>query len=154
MRIRALMSLLATAVCLSVFAATANFPINAKPWENSSQDLKVVNICNLIDQDLNEIMQGFHPEVAVEFSAHTVLPISFFLKGDLINLVENEGNFGRVEIKQTFYVRCVQEELIFSFNLIEWKPFLEFVNGKASVSLSVQNGQPSIVFGAETHRNN
>lgn len=148
----ATMSVAFTVACLSVFAASANFPANAKPWENVSQKVKVINICHLTDNFLNEIMQGYHPEVVVEFAAQTTLPISFFLKGDLVNLVENEDKFGLIEIKQTFYARCVQEELILSSNLIDWKPFLEFITGNLSATLSVQDGQPSIVVGSETNR--
>lgn len=102
--------------------------------------------------DLNEIMLGHHPEIAVEFSTQTKLPINFFLKGDLVNLVENEGNFGVVEVMQTFYARCVQQELILSTNLTDWKSFLEFITGNVSVSLSIQDGRPSIVVGAETNQ--
>ena len=66
------------------------------------QNLNAVNICQLTDQDLNEILQGQRPETAVEFSAQTVLPLSLFLKGDILNLVEVEETFGTIEIKQTF----------------------------------------------------
>jgi hypothetical protein len=59
---------------------------------------------------------------------------------------------GQSPVKQTFYARCVQDELILSSNLTEWKPFLEFITGTASVTLSIQDGQPSIVFGAEANR--
>lgn len=84
-------------------------------------------------------MLGNNPEIAVEFSAQTTLPITFILKGDLVNLVENDENFRVVEIMQTFYARCVQQELILSTILI-------------AVSLSIQNGKPSIVVGAETNQ--
>ncbi|MBI5346440.1 MAG: hypothetical protein HZB76_04790 [Chlamydiae bacterium] len=146
------LSLASAVICLSAFAISADFPINSKPWENFSQDLKVVNVYDLTNHDLNEIMQGKRPEVAIEFSAETTLPISFFIKGDLINLVKGEGNVGQIEVKQTFYARYIQDELILSSNLREWKPFLEFITGEESVSLSTQDGQPSIVFGAETNK--
>lgn len=148
----ALTSLALMATCGSAVAASADFPINSKAWEDLSQNLKVINICNLTDNDLSEIMLGNHPEIAIEFSTQTTLPISFFLKGDLVNLVENEGNFGAVEIKQTFYVRCVQQELILSTNLTNWKPFLEFITGTASVALCIQDGKPSIVVGTEANQ--
>ena len=32
-----------------------------------------------------------------------------------------------LEIKQTFYARCIGEELILSSNLTDWKPFLDFI---------------------------
>lgn len=140
------------AICGSVFAASADFPINSKTWETVSQNIKVINICDLTDSDLNEIMLGNRPEIAVEFSAQTTLPISFFLKGDLVNLVENDESFRAVEIMQTFYARCVQQELILSTDLTDWKPFLEFITGNVSVSLSIQEARPSIVIGAETNK--
>lgn len=147
-----IMPLALMAICGSIFAASADFPINSKTWETASQNVKVINVCDLTDGDLNEIMQGNHPEIAVEFSAQTTLPIRFFLKGDLVNLVENDENFRAVEIVQTFYARCVQQELILSTDLTGWKPFLEFITGNASVSLSIQDGKPSIVAGAETNK--
>jgi len=146
------LSLSLTSICLSAFAASADFPINSKSWENPCQDLRVVNIYSLSDRELNKIMEGHHPEIAVEFSSQTSLPISFFLKGDLVNLVKSEGKFGTVEIKESFYVRLVEQELIFSTNLSEWKPFLEFITGNVSVALNIHDGQPSIVVGAQTNR--
>jgi hypothetical protein len=148
------LSIIKMAICLSTFAASAatDFSINEKPWENFSQDLKVMNVCNLSEEDSQEIMQGERPEVAVEFSKGTLLPISFFFKGNLLNLVEGEAKVGQIEIQQTFYVRHVQGELIMSANLTDWKPFLEFITGNASITLNTQNGQPSMIFGAETNR--
>lgn len=140
------------AICGSVFAASADFPINSKTWKTVSQNIKVINICDLTDSDLNEIMLGNRPGIAVEFSAQTTLPISFFLKGDLVNLVENGESFRAVEIVQTFYARCIQQELILSTDLTDWKPCLEFIKGNLSVSLSIQEGKPSIVIGAETNK--
>jgi hypothetical protein len=138
-------------VCMHSFAANvpADFPISS---ESCGKDLHVVNVCNLSDQQLNEIMQGRHPEIIVEFAAQTFLPISFFLKGDLLNLVESEEKFRTIEIKQSFYVRCVGQELIFSSNLTDWRPLPEFITGTASVALSIQDGQPSFVVGAEVNR--
>ncbi len=144
------MTIILTATCISAFAASADFPPTSKPWENLSQNLRVINICHLTDSDLNAIMQGHDPETAVEFSAQTTLPISFFLKGDLINLVENEEKFGEVEIKQTFYARYVEGDLVLSINLTDWKPLLEFITGNASAALTIQDGKPAVVFGSET----
>ncbi len=147
-----MMSFALMVACGSAFSVSADFPIHSRTWEALSQNLKVINVCNLTNNDLNEITQGDHPEMAVEFSAQTTLPVSFFLTGDLVTLVENEGNFGAVEIMQTFYARCVGQELILSTNLTDWKPFLEFITGNISASLSIQDGKPSIVVGAETNQ--
>lgn len=133
----ALLSIAFTLVCLSNFAY--------------AQEIKVVQVNCLTDHDLKEIMHGQHPELAIEFAEHTCLPTSFNLKGDLASLIENEEKWRTIEIKQTFYVRCVGEELILSSNLIDWKPFMEFITGKVTATLSIQDGQPSIVVDAETN---
>ena len=112
-------------------------------------NLRIMNVCHLTECDLQSILRGDHPEIAVEFPAQTILPISFFLKGDLINLVNSEQPLGQVEVKQTFYARQLQNGLMLSINLIEWKPFMEFITGCASVELSFREGVPAILFGAE-----
>lgn len=151
MNIFAVLSLSLLTVCGNAFAASEDFPINAKSWENFNQDMRVVNICNLKDCELNEIMQGHRPEIAVEFTAQTKLPINLFLKGDFLTLEESEEKYGTIEIKQTFYARSIGQELILSLNLIDWKPCLEFITGTVSVALSIQDGQPSVAVGAEAN---
>lgn len=115
-------------------------------------DFQVVNVTCLSDHDLQEISQGKHPDLAVEFLAHTQLPISFYLKGNVIQLAENDEKWGAIEIKQTFYGRCTGEELLLSTNLTDWKPFLEFFTGTTSASLSIQNGVSSIIIGTEANK--
>ena len=155
-------------IALSLIAISATFTTWASPpignqkasevratysFENdSTQDLKVINICDLTDRELNQAIEGHLPNVAVEFSKHTVLPISFYLKGDLLALMDDQENLGKVKVMQTFYVRCVDGELILSCDLSEWKPFLEFITGNVSVVISIQDGQPCIMFGSETNR--
>lgn len=143
MKKHVIVSLAFLAICESVFAVSADFPI---------QDLRVVNVCQMTNEDFNEIFLRNRPEMTLEFSAQATLPISFFLTGDLVHLVENGENVNVVEIIQTFYVRCVEQELIFSTDLTEWKSFSEFVTGKASVAFSVKDGKFSINAGAETNK--
>ena len=146
---------------LPSFAASSHFPKNKKAWEvratysfdhDVACDLKVINICDLSDQELNQAMEGEFPNLAIEFPSNTVLPINFYLKGDLLTLIDQQKNFGQVRVMQTFYVRCVDRQLILSSDLSDWKPFLEFITGQISVALSIQDKQPSIVFESETNR--
>lgn len=148
----AVLSIIAVTVSALGFAAPDDLPVRAESLKIPFQDIRVLKIDELRDSDLNELMQGQHPEVAVEFTEKTILPISFYLMGNLANLVESHERLGNIEIKQTFYARCVKEELLLSSNLIDWKPFLEFITGTINVSLITENGQPSIVFGSETNK--
>lgn len=56
---------------------------------------------SLTESDFKEIMEGKHPELAVEFVVETQLPVTFYLRGDLASLVENHKKCGTIEIKQT-----------------------------------------------------
>ena len=134
------------------FAASTDFSVGSKRWERPAKDLHVINVTDLTDKELDTIMQGKNPLIAVEFSQGTVVPIGFFLKGNLIQLSENQVNCGQLTILQTFYVRNVQDQLILSSDLLEWKPFMEFITGTASVALNIQNYGPRILFGAEINR--
>lgn len=141
------MVLACTMTCLSIFADDT---INSQ--DAPSEDIKVVNFCDLTENDLEEIIQGLHPNKIIEFLANTMLPINRYLKGALIHLVENQEKWGTVEINQTFYARYTENELLFSSDLTEWKPLLEFVTGEASINLSIQDGKTSLVIGAQTNR--
>lgn len=145
-------SMLAMVLNGAIYAAEIDFSVGAKPWENFSKELRVINLLSFEDVLFTELMRGEHPEIAVEFSAGTILPIHFFLKGDLVNLIDHETRSGRIEILQKFYARYIEGELIFSHNLVDWKPFFEFMTGTATAILSIQNGEPSLTFGAETNR--
>ena len=126
--------------------------MDPKPWEKHTENLRVINLSEISEQVLNEIVQGEHPDVAVQCCKGTQLPINFFLKGDLVNLTDDQVNLGRIEIQQTFYARCIESELILSINLNDWRPFLEFITGNASVALNIQNKESFITFGAEVNR--
>ncbi|MGB7128764.1 MAG: hypothetical protein WBD50_06740 [Candidatus Rhabdochlamydia sp.] len=145
----AIMTLACTMVSLSVFADPST---HLKAQKTSFEDMRIVNLCDLTENDLGEIIQGLHPDKIIEFLANTTLPISCYLKGDLIHLSQNEEKWGTIEIKQTFYARCTGKELLFSSDLTQWKPLLEFITGKASVTLNIQDGQTSLVIGTETNR--
>ena len=112
-------------------------------------------VISLLDasQEIEEIMKGNHPEAVIAFPEKTILPIHFFLQGNLFHFTESTENPGYIEVQQTFYARCNEEgEPLFSSNLKEWKTFPEFVKGEISVQLKIDDGNPSITLGSETNR--
>lgn len=146
------MSAALASTCLSALVVSTDLPTNLKSWENPSINLQIVKLSDLTENSLNELMRGNQPEIAVKFPSQTILPITFFLKGDLINLIESEEDCRQIKIMQTFYARCVHGELILSTDLKDWKPILEFITGEASFTLNVRDGIPSIVTGTEINR--
>ncbi len=129
--------------------------------DETPETLRVINVCNItFEDDFNGFMMGQYPDVAIEFSSQTILPLSFFLKGDLLSLVGDNKNVGMLQVQQTFYARAValkeddeeEVEFMLSTDLVDWKEFSDFVTGYLTVNLNVENGQPSIVFGGEVNK--
>ena len=114
--------------------------------------IHVSDLYNLTQHELCDLMQGRCPDVAIEFPVNTLLPIRFFLTGDVVRLIEGEGNCGQIEVQQTFYLKCIDDQLLFSVDLVEWRPFTEFCQGAVSFSLTLEEGRTAIVAGAEGYR--
>lgn len=113
--------------------------------------LNVVNVDDLTETTLNEIMTGEHPELTIEFSEGSKFPISFFLQGSLLTLEDNVNPVQMVKVEQTFYARFKRGKLLLSTDLTDWKPFKKFVTGVVGVSLSLQDGEPSLEIGIEAN---
>lgn len=126
--------------------------LNAFTSQAAESNLQVIPVDQLTQDMLNALMEGKHPDAAVEFPAHTLIPVGFFLKGDLVELAQGRANCGQVEFKQRVYARNTGGSLLFSSNLQEWKPLFMFITGNASVALSIENEKPSLLFGAEVNR--
>lgn len=105
---------------------------------------------DLTNEELSSMMQGEHPELTLELSKGSLLPIHFFLNGDLVELKDAPSR--TVELQQTFYAHVTKEGLWLSSDQLIWKPFLEFITGTLSVQLTIRDRQPTIVFGSETYR--
>ena len=136
-----------TSLCLSAFAKCTHCDA---PVNSVVEDLAIVNVLDLNGNDLNEITQGTHPNTAIEFSAKTTLPISSFLKGNLID--QTKDSSGEISVQKTFYVRFIENGLLLSTDLVEWKPFFEFITGDISIALKVKDDKPSFVFGAKVNK--
>ncbi len=145
--------LLTAAFCAIHTASFANNALfKASDQETPLEKITVAKLDSLKDPELKEIMAGNRPNLAIEFTEHTHLPISFYLEGDLAHLQESHDQWGCIEIQQTFYARYVENELMLSSNLTDWKPFTEFITGTMNVGLTVEDGKAFILIGAKTNR--
>lgn len=113
----------------------------------------VVNINDISETEMEAIMTGNAPDLAIEFTKNTVMHINnLYLNGDLVNLVGEKLNFGDLEVMQTIYVRLVDEDLLLSSDTKTWKPFMEFITGNVTVAVVKEDGKPAVVFGSEANR--
>ena len=150
------LSLIALSATLTSFAASPQPVFEARATyhfdDGKTHDLQVIDVFDLTDQELSQAVEGNFSNLVVKFPKGAALPIHFYLKGDLLSLIDGKEGIGKVQVMQTFYARFAQGELILSSDLFKWKPFLEFITGKIDACLSVRDGEPSIGFGSETNR--
>ena len=90
-----------------------------RPYEVPSR-LTIININDLTEADLDQIIQGYSPEIAIEFLAGTLLPIHFFPEEAL-----PDGGVYSLYVQQTFYLRYVEDAFFFSTNLKKWTSLTE-----------------------------
>lgn len=111
------LSLVAMVFCFSIFA------LCVPTEENFSYDLKIVRIDDLTDDTLNEIIQGNHPDIAIEIPAHTVLPISLIygFERPTKSLKDRLQTEKTIETDQICYLRYVQGQVLESEDLTDWK---------------------------------
>lgn len=117
-----------------------------------AEEFQVISICDLSEQEIKEL--GIGAPIAVAFPAQTVLPISLFFQGDLLRLLEEGNEPLKIEIQKTFYVRILEEGPLFSLDLKEWKPLLEFTTGSISLTTQLYEGAPMLRFGTELSQRN
>jgi hypothetical protein len=118
----------------------------------AESDLRLVNINELTEEDLIHASQGHSSDLVIEFPESTKLGIRFYLTGNLVHLLDQNRDIGQVQVLQTFYLRFLDEDMIISFDLINWGHFYENLSGLASLTLKINDQTTDIVFCAEIDR--
>lgn len=90
---------------------------------------QVIKIGELTPAMLEPIKEGEASDLAIEFTAGTLLPMHFFLTGDMVELQQTETCSPLLEIKRTFYAKPAGNDLLFSLDLNQWGPFQEIFTG-------------------------
>lgn len=111
----------------------------------------VLRIDQITSEELCEVMEGQRPETAIEFPKSFKAPLKMFVTSEYLSLL-GEGESERFMIvDQTFYLRNVSGEILFSNDLQQWKPVMDFFTGQISVALSVEEQSPRLTISAEVH---
>jgi len=137
---------------LPLLALTAPVAVHAEKLTKSHlccEGLSVVNVRDLTEQDIDPMMQGKCPNVAIEFSTGTKLSLSMFLKGDILSFAQDKDQFSAITVERTFYARCVEDNLMLSTDLLSWTPISDFITGNVNLQLLVQDQTPVFSFKAE-----
>lgn len=136
----------------TIFGGQTSSQMKSSFEEKSASNLIILNVNTLSENELNELMNGKHPEIALAFESQTKFPLTFFLNGELLKLIEAPANNTELIIMQPFYIRNIHQEWLFSSNLQDWKPLLEYINGNIFLGFNIENNRSSISIGAEVNK--
>lgn len=96
---------------------------------------------------LMEIMQGNHPNLAVEFSEGADIPIQFFQKMPLFQIDFLPDM--KIRVHQTCFFRVVRRSAYVSFDGENWKRASRFLAGDHSTKVKFDGEQPRLAVESE-----
>ena len=119
---------------------------------NSSSDQMPYRYIYLSDISKDEVQQLLRDPQAHDVLVcpeGTRLPVHFSLKGDLIELHEaTEGAYNLI-VKQTFYLRLANEQVLISLDGTQWKAWDALLTGMVSATLTHAHNSPLLELGGE-----
>lgn len=125
---------------------------NKRPCE---RQVEAIDVRKLDPQTLNELMEGKHPFISIEFKKGDQFPLSLFLKGDFVELVGEEDHLIYIKANKDIYLRQDGESFLFSSNNTDWKPIVDFITGTAAVGFGVDEEENiEVRLGAEAYERN
>lgn len=108
-----------------------------KPIEDRCYDLS-----HLSEEGIQQFFEN--PDSSVLFCVQgTSLPLHFILKGDLVELESSDYPF-LLKIKQSFYLRFQEDQVVLSLDKVIWKPVQEMLTGMISIGLNLQEEIPHL----------
>ncbi len=160
MKLFAQLTILATSLTLFAFADDAGdadeissiSSTTATIGDGEEEEYNLIDVSTVRLEDMAQMISGTMTNGVIVFSEGTILPLRFFLTGNLITLIGEQADFGSVEVQQTFYARFSKTGIDLSSDLETWTPFFDFITGMASIQLSIDDSTPFILFGAEANR--
>lgn len=134
------LTLPATAAVISATMQYSNHPTQTTPLIKAEQ---------ITDALLLQFSNGKMESIVIEFSEGSRFPLAIFLKGDLIAFNSGETSSMSLTCLRHFYVYLSADNILFSLDKMEWKPFMEFTTGNITAMCNAQNGIPAITLGAD-----
>lgn len=117
-----------------------------------SLSAEIIPLQALTQPEMQEMMEGKRPDLAVEFVEGTELNLHLFLKGSIASLLDDDRIPPKIQIHQTFYVRFEEGNFLFSWNAVEWLPFQSWATGELFAGLKVtEEAEPVIQIGANLY---
>lgn len=113
--------------------------------------MQVVKLVDMNLELLQEYFSGMNDNVVLECSEGMNLPFNFTLQGEFLMLHTDEYK-DCIRVLKTCYIRCKENNFIFSTDLQNWQEFSDFFSGSLSVGVDVNEGAPKINLNIELNQ--
>lgn len=136
------------ATCLSL-AAAGSIASQGMPFD--AANYRYFYLSDMAQEEVLQRLQNPEATDVLVCPEGTRLPVSFAFKGDLIELDSSKEGAYSIVMKQTFYLRLAEEQVLISLDGHNWKQWDELLTGMISVTLSHGQDSPRLQLGGEAH---
>lgn len=137
------------AYCVSVAAAGWSFANLS--FSSDQIPYRYIYLSDISKDEVQQLLNEPHAHDVLVCPEGTRLPVRFSLKGDLIELdASNEGAYHLI-VKQTFYLRIANEQVLISLDGTQWKAWDALLTGMVSATLTHAQNSPLLELSGEAH---
>jgi len=109
---------------------------------NWNDDWQTVPFDSLTEEEGLRILRGEPNNIVVEFREGMMLPVQFFLNGDVLEFHQKDEITGTIVVKKTFYMRHEECGIMYSGDLNSWHPLYMFLTGSIQAGINLDDDVP------------
>ena len=132
----------------AAFAGTHSISIGAAAAHGVDKECRVVALQDMNNEMLEGFFTGKIPGVVLECTEGLNLPFNLMLKGQYL-VLDSADSASTIKILKKCFIKCEKNEVFFSSDLKSWKTFQDFFTGAIGVSVSVDQGTPTVCLNLE-----
>jgi len=136
---------------VAAFAGTHTVSIGATSSHIIDRECRIVALEDVKSEMLERFFTGETPSVVLECTEGLSLPFNLRVKGQYLAL-DYENSTSAITIVKKCFIKCEENEFLFSTDLKSWKPFQEFFTGEIGVSVNVDEGLPTVCLNIEINQ--
>lgn len=100
--------------------------------------------------DFDGVENLFETQTVLECTAGTILPFGLSLQGEFLSL--EEGAISTIKVLKTCYIKFLEDTMLFSADLQEWKSFEDFFTGNIQLVINSDDIMPALQLNLELNQ--
>jgi len=114
-----------------------------KVYKQADTSIQVILLEDMTQEMLSAFFEGHLPDTVIECAEGASFPLYFSITGDFFVVTQEVSPQYTIHAQKTFYLRCKEENLLFSLDLRCWKAFEQFFTGSLDVEIGSSENEPT-----------